>query len=62
MAVRVKAKGKKLPTLGGDAADEMEGVERAEKSESEEESRSDAYGDLDDDEEEEQEMAAEIER
>ena len=40
----------------------MEGVVGADKSGSEEDSRSDGYGEMDEDEEEEQEMAAEIEK
>jgi hypothetical protein len=64
--IKPKGKGKQVAKLGGplgeDSADEMEGVEGAEKSGSEEDSRSDGYGEMDEDEEEEQEMAAEIEK
>lgn len=60
--MRIKAKSKALASPGGEATHEMEGVEAAEKSGSEEDSHSEGYGDMDEDEEDEEEMAAEIER
>lgn len=58
--IKVKSRGPKPRAEGG--ADEMEGVEAAGKSGSEEDSPSEGYGEMEEDEDEEQEMAAEIER